>query len=148
MVRVTCVIVLFLATFPLLAISAESENISPLEELIMENDERAYDDELSFDRLTEELKDESMEDDENLLEGKEDAAEMESNDNDEAFSEDPENDIVPDGEEDEDSEDMDENEGITLLIHFGVKAGVGAYSKDDLVGRYGPAAQTLTLFKI
>ena len=71
-----------------------------------------------------------------------------------AFSEDPENDIVPDGEEDEDSEDMDEedtyeNEGITLLIHFGVKAGVGggAYSTDDWVGRCGPAAQTLTLFK-
>ena len=72
-----------------------------------------------------------------------------------AFSEDPENDIVPGGEEDEDSEDMDEedtyeNEGITLLIHFGVKAGVGvggAYSTDDWVGRCGPAAQTLTLFK-
>ena len=70
-----------------------------------------------------------------------------------AFSEDPENDIVPDGEEDEDSEDMDEedayeNEGITLLIHFGVKAGVGeAYSTADWVGRCGPAAQTLTLFK-
>ena len=57
MVRVTCVIVLFLATFPLLAISAESENISPLEELTIGNDEQAYDDEFSFDRLTEELKD-------------------------------------------------------------------------------------------
>ena len=45
-----------------------------------------------------------------------------------AFSEYPENDIIPNGEEDEDSEDMDEentyeNEGITLLIHFGVKTG-------------------------
>ena len=57
MVRVTCAIVLFPATFPLLAISAESEKIYPLEELTMENDEQAYDDELSFDRLTEELKD-------------------------------------------------------------------------------------------
>ena len=57
MVRVTSIIVLFLAMFPLLAISAESEKISPLEELTIENDDQAHGDELSFDWLTEELKD-------------------------------------------------------------------------------------------